>query len=72
MKRMALTFPTTFAAAPPDTGGLIRRADRLADITARAGVIVLFSLMAMRLGADFVATGRLPGCCCCSASCLSS
>ncbi len=61
MKRVELTFPATFAAAPQAAAGLGARADRLADITARAGVIVLFSFMAMRLGADFFATGRVTG-----------
>jgi protein-S-isoprenylcysteine O-methyltransferase Ste14 len=59
MKRAALTFPAF--AAPTAPAGLTARADRLADITARAAVIVLFSFMAMRLGADFVATGRMTG-----------
>ncbi|MBE3033320.1 MAG: isoprenylcysteine carboxyl methyltransferase [Actinobacteria bacterium] len=36
-------------------------AERLADIAARAVVVVLFSLMAMRFGADFLATGRITG-----------
>lgn len=35
--------------------------ERLADIGARAVVVVLFSLMAIRFGADFLATGRLTG-----------
>src|SRR5512141_432349 len=35
--------------------------ERLTDIGARAVVIVLFSLMAMRFGADFLATGRITG-----------
>lgn len=32
-----------------------------ADLTARATVVVLFSMMALRFGSDFVATGRLTG-----------
>jgi protein-S-isoprenylcysteine O-methyltransferase Ste14 len=36
-------------------------AERLADITARALVIVMFSMMAIRFGGDFLATGRLNG-----------
>lgn len=35
--------------------------ERLTDLGARAVVIVLFSLMAMRFGADFVSTGRITG-----------
>jgi protein-S-isoprenylcysteine O-methyltransferase Ste14 len=61
MKRAALTFPVGFATAPSAAGGFSARADRLADITARATVIVLFSFMATALGADFVATGRITG-----------
>ena len=33
----------------------------LRDLFARAAIIVLFSIMAVRLGADFLATGRLTG-----------
>jgi len=36
-------------------------ADRLADVAARAAIVVLFSLMAVRFGADFLATGRVTG-----------
>lgn len=32
-----------------------------ADLTARAAIIVLFSIMAIRFGADFINTGRLTG-----------
>lgn len=35
--------------------------ERLTDLGSRAVVIVLFSLMAMRFGADFLSTGRLTG-----------
>jgi protein-S-isoprenylcysteine O-methyltransferase Ste14 len=61
MRRVALTFPTAFEAEPRTMTSFGARADRLADITARASVIVLFSLMAMRFGADFFATGRVTG-----------
>lgn len=37
------------------------QAHYLADLTARAAIVVLFSLMAMRFGADFAATGRPTG-----------
>jgi protein-S-isoprenylcysteine O-methyltransferase Ste14 len=33
----------------------------LADIGARLGIVVLFTLMAIRIGSDFLATGRLTG-----------
>lgn len=61
MKRVALAFPTTFESAPRTGAALRGQADRLGDITARASVIVLFSLMAMRFGADFLVTGRVTG-----------
>jgi protein-S-isoprenylcysteine O-methyltransferase Ste14 len=56
MKRLALTLPQPFAltAARLD-------AERLADLVARAVIIVLFSLMAIRFGSDFLATGRVTG-----------
>lgn len=60
MKRAALMIPGALPAEPLATA-LGERAERLADITARAGVIVLFSLMAMRFAADFLATGRITG-----------
>ena len=63
MKQIELTFPATFEGesdvALRTKGAFTARADRLGDITARAGVIVLFSLMAMRFGADFAETGRV-------------
>src|SRR5512145_1647599 len=37
------------------------QAHQLADLTARATIVVLFSLMAVRFGADFIATGRVTG-----------
>jgi len=60
MKRAALAFPMTFASAPP-AAAVSARMDRLADITARASVVVLFSFMAARFGADFFQTGRFTG-----------
>lgn len=38
-----------------------RRQRDLADIAARAVIVALFTLMAIRIGADFLATGRLTG-----------
>ena len=35
--------------------------ERLADLVARAAIVVLFSMMAVRFGADFLATGRVTG-----------
>jgi protein-S-isoprenylcysteine O-methyltransferase Ste14 len=56
MKRLDLTLPQPFglSAARLD-------AERLADLVARATIIVLFSLMAIRFGSDFLATGRVTG-----------
>lgn len=56
MKRVALMLPAPFALAPVRLD-----AQRLGDIAARAAVIVLFSMMAIRFGADFVKTGRMTG-----------
>ena len=56
MKRDALTV-----SAPFDMGASRLDADRLADVAARAAIVVLFSLMAVRFGADFLATGRVTG-----------
>ena len=61
MKRVALALDFDFARAERDGAAWRADAERLADITARAAVIVLFSLMAMRFGADFLATGRVTG-----------
>ena len=36
-------------------------AERLADLVARAAIAVLFSMMAVRFGADFLSTGRVTG-----------
>jgi protein-S-isoprenylcysteine O-methyltransferase Ste14 len=62
VKRLALPFPSPLALVQ---GGVRRtgtaEVDRLADITARATIIVLFSLMAARFGADFAQTGRITG-----------
>ena len=56
LKRGALTV-----SAPFDLGASRLDADRLADIAARAAIVVLFSLMAARFGADFLKTGRMTG-----------
>lgn len=69
MKRFALAIGFDITRAERDFSGwqALRQAqgradvERLADVTARAVVVVLFSLMAMRFGADFLATGRVTG-----------
>ena len=54
MKRVAVTLQAPYAVAP---GRL--DAERLGDILSRAVIIVLFSFMAVRFGADFLQTGRM-------------
>ena len=56
MKRLALMVPAPFALAPARF-----EAERLTDIASRTVVIVLFSMMAIRFGADFLSTGRITG-----------
>ena len=60
---MAMPMPLALDHARDGKGREAYRlaATRLGDIAARAAVIVLFSMMAIRFGADFVATGRLTG-----------
>jgi protein-S-isoprenylcysteine O-methyltransferase Ste14 len=62
IKRLALTVPAPFTLSP-SRGRRFARADvdRLADVISRAVVVCLFSLMAIRFGADFVKTGRVTG-----------
>jgi protein-S-isoprenylcysteine O-methyltransferase Ste14 len=54
LKRVALSLQAPFTVAPSRLD-----ADRLGDIVSRAVIIVLFSFFAVRLGADFLQTGRL-------------
>ena len=54
MKRSATTFLAPYDIAPSRLDG-----ERLGDILSRALIIVLFSFMAVRFGADFLQTGRL-------------
>jgi protein-S-isoprenylcysteine O-methyltransferase Ste14 len=56
MKRLDLTLPQPFALSAARLD-----AERLADLGARATIIVLFSLMAIRFGSDFLSTGRVTG-----------
>jgi protein-S-isoprenylcysteine O-methyltransferase Ste14 len=56
MKRLDLTLPQPFALSAARFD-----AERLADLVARATIIVLFSLMAIRFGSDFLSTGRVTG-----------
>ena len=54
MKRVAVTLQAPYAVAPARLD-----AERLGDILSRAVIIVLFSFMAVRFGADFLQTGRM-------------
>jgi protein-S-isoprenylcysteine O-methyltransferase Ste14 len=49
------------APAAGRTFDLAEHGPLLADLTARAIIVVLFSLMAVRFASDFVATGRVTG-----------
>jgi protein-S-isoprenylcysteine O-methyltransferase Ste14 len=56
MKRVAVSLSEPFSLAPARLD-----AERFGDIAARAVVIVLFSMMAIRFGSDFLATGHMTG-----------
>jgi protein-S-isoprenylcysteine O-methyltransferase Ste14 len=62
MKRIELAVPATYDFAPlrSRTAGRLD-AERLTDLVARAVIVVLFSFMAIRFGADFLSTGRVTG-----------
>ena len=61
MKRFAVAVGFDVARADRDLAWWQADAERLTDVTSRVTIVVLFSFMAMRFGADFVATGRLTG-----------
>ena len=62
MKRLAVTLPATFDFAPWSTRFASRPdIERLADVVARAVIVLLFSMMAVRFAGDFLATGRMTG-----------
>lgn len=52
---VTLRLPTT---APADYGAQVRH---VSELMARAAIVVLFSLMAVRFATDFIATGRITG-----------
>ena len=56
MKAISVSFR---APAAGRTFDLADHGPLLADLTARAVIVVLFSLMAVRFGSDFIATGRV-------------
>jgi protein-S-isoprenylcysteine O-methyltransferase Ste14 len=62
IKRFALTLPTPVALLPSRERPFARAdVERLADVMSRAVVVCLFSMMAIRFGADFLKTGRVTG-----------
>ena len=62
IKRLALTFPAPFTLSPARARRFARAdVELLADIAARAVVVCLFSMMAVRFGTDFLKTGRVTG-----------
>ena len=62
MKRLALTLPATFDFAPWRSRFVSRpEIEQLADLVARAVIVLLFSMMAVRFAGDFLATGRVTG-----------
>ena len=62
MKRLALSVPATVALAPGrDRAAAGSEVEWVTDLVARAVIIVLFSMMAIRFGADFLSTGRVTG-----------
>lgn len=62
MKRLALTLPATFDFAPWRSRVAARaEVEQLADLVARAVIVLLFSMMAVRFAGDFLATGRVTG-----------
>ena len=62
MNRLALTFPVPVTLSSARAGRFARAdVERLTDLLSRAVVVCLFSMMAIRFGADFVKTGRMTG-----------
>jgi protein-S-isoprenylcysteine O-methyltransferase Ste14 len=60
MKRFTQTWPLPFAL-PAGSRGRAGELERIGDMLSRTAVIVLFSMMAIRFGADFLSTGRVTG-----------
>jgi protein-S-isoprenylcysteine O-methyltransferase Ste14 len=61
MKRLAQTWPLPFDLIPVRGRARVGDVERLGDIASRAAVVVLFSMMAIRFGGDFLSTGRMTG-----------
>ncbi len=58
MRALATALSLPFSGRSYDLGGQVRF---VADLAARAAIIVLFSMMAIRFAADFMQTGRVTG-----------
>jgi protein-S-isoprenylcysteine O-methyltransferase Ste14 len=61
VRRLAETWPVPLELTPAAGRNRALDGERLSDIAARAIVIVLFSMMAIRFAGDFLATGRVTG-----------
>ena len=62
MKRLAMSVPATLDLAPARGRAAARpEVEWVTDLVARAVIVVLFSMMAIRFGQDFLSTGRMTG-----------
>ena len=62
MKRLAMSVPATLDLAPGHGRAAARpEVECVTDLVARAVIVVLFSMMAIRFGTDFLSTGRMTG-----------
>ena len=62
MKRLAMSVPATLDLAPGHERAAARpEVEWVTDLVARAVIVVLFSMMAIRFGTDFLSTGRMTG-----------
>jgi protein-S-isoprenylcysteine O-methyltransferase Ste14 len=62
MKRLAMSVPATLDLAPGHERAAARpEVEWVTDLVARAVIVVLFSMMAIRFGQDFLSTGRMTG-----------
>lgn len=61
MKPLPLTAAPAELPLQDQTADLSAQIRCVADLAARAAIVVLFSMMAFRFGADFLATGRITG-----------
>lgn len=62
MKQLPMAASVPVDVSMPDGSAELSAQIRfVADLAARAAIVVLFSMMAFRFGADFLATGRITG-----------